>query len=460
MTLTTLRTGTVDTTPESSRVRQKYADQSDDPLMAIKEILDNMVLAGAKNVFVDSVLDKDRRLSMTFRDDGHGLETVNLQEALKPYGTADGSGGNENGIGGFGSLSLLGDFVHLRTRNDNDGFAYEVTDIDTDIVSWHEFVSTDTDSFFEISMANGLAYHTRREKNIWKKVADIFSDHIDNGLVIEPRYFDTAGKRIHLSHFTKLYSPSMQFQYPKGSVSTRKRYTDTSLGVEVNIETKVLDPKHHDRNHPVPCTSGGMRVYVTQDDIRTVWGRNQQELASEWRGRPSHPQLNAVCVYVDFVKGRCKAKPIKNQLVSSDPVFAWLQQCIKDHLDNDVGLQPFITVKDPEAQIEENLVTSLLPIMGHTDVLRQQPDGFDGHMDIVSKDGSTECVWEIKAVKFDHKAVRQLYWYLMQGGYHRAYAVGAGFSPAADAMIAKLIGTDGLDIVKIDLNDPTYERFK
>ena len=122
--MTILKSGTVITTPEASRVRKKYADQADDSLMAIKEILDNMVLAGAKKVFIDSVIDKDRRLFMTFRDDGHGLEMSHLQEALKPYGTSDGSGGNENGIGGFGSLTLLGDFVHLRTRHANDGFAY------------------------------------------------------------------------------------------------------------------------------------------------------------------------------------------------------------------------------------------------------------------------------------------------------------------------------------------------
>ena len=52
--MTILKSGTVITTPEASRVRKKYADQADDPLMAIKEILDNMVLAGAKKVFIDS----------------------------------------------------------------------------------------------------------------------------------------------------------------------------------------------------------------------------------------------------------------------------------------------------------------------------------------------------------------------------------------------------------------------
>ena len=454
----TLRTGIVDTTPESSRVRQKYADQSDDPLMAIKEILDNMVLAGAKNIFIDSVLDKDRRLSMTFRDDGHGLEINTLQEALKPYGTSDGKGGNESGIGGFGSLPLLGDFGHLRTRHANDSHAYEVTNINTDLVSWQEFHTSNSLTFYEIKILNGISYNTRAEKNRWKKIADIFSDHIADGVVIEPRYFDTSDNQIHIKHFTKLYTPKMQFNYPKGSVSTRKRYTDPSLGVQINIETKVLDPTHHDSNHPIPCTGGGMRIYVTQDSIRTVWGRNQQELATMWRGRPSHPQLNAVCVYVDFTKGRCRAKPIKNQLITSDPVFAWLQECIKEHLNKDVGLQPFITNKDPEEQIGQKLVTSLLPIMAHTDILRYQPDGFDGEMDIISKEVSVDCVWEIKAVKFDHKAVRQLYWYLMQGGYDRAYAVGVGFSPAADAMISKL-NTDGLDIRKIDLTNPTYSCY-
>ena len=116
-----------------------------------------------------------------------------------------------------------------------------------------------------------------------------------------------------------------------------------------------------------------------QDGIRTVWDRNQQELAKLWRGRPSHPQLNAVCIYVNFTKGRCKAKPVKNELIKSDPVFSWLQEKIKEHLDNDLGLQPFITVKKPEEQIEENISIGMLPLMGHTDILRQQPDGFDGN---------------------------------------------------------------------------------
>ena len=456
--MTILKSGTVITTPEASRVRKKYADQADDSLMAIKEILDNMVLAGAKKVFIDSVLDKDRRLFMTFRDDGHGLEMAHLQEALKPYGTSDGSGGNENGIGGFGSLTLLGNFVHLRTRHANDGFAYEVTDIETDVVSWQEITTIDSQTFYEIKLSEGIPYNTRAEKNLWKKIADIFSNHIADGLVIEPRYFDTSDNQKHLKHFTKLYSPSMQFQYPKGSTSTMKRYSDTTLGVEVSIETKVLDPKHHDRNHPVPCTGGGMRIYVMQDGIRTVWDRNQQELANSWRGRPNHPQLNAVCIYVDFTKGRCKAKPIKNQLIKSDPVFSWLQDKIKEHLDNDAGLQPFIAVKNPEEQIEQSLSTSLIPIMGHSDILRQQPDGFDGNMDIISKDGSIKCVWEIKAVKFDHKAVSQMYWYLTQAGHDRAYAVGVGFTPAAIAMITKL-NTTGHDVEMIDLSDPKYSHY-
>ncbi|MCH9637680.1 MAG: ATP-binding protein [Gammaproteobacteria bacterium] len=456
--MTILKSGTVITTPEASRVRKKYADQADDSLMAIKEILDNMVLAGAKKVFIDSVIDKDRRLFMTFRDDGHGLEMSHLQEALKPYGTSDGSGGNENGIGGFGSLTLLGDFVHLRTRHANDGFAYEVTDISLDVVSWQEIPTVDSQPFYEIKLANCFSYNTRAEKNIWRKIADIFSNHIADGLVIEPRYFDTSGSPItkHFNH--KLYSPPMQFQYPKGSISTIKHYSDTTLGVKVSIETKVLDPTHHVRTHAVPCTSGGMRIYVMQDGIRTVWDRNQQELAKKWRGKPNHPQLNSVCIYIDFTKGRCKAKPIKNQLIKSDPVFSWLQDKIKEHLDNDVGLQPFITVMKPEEQIEQNLSTSLLPIMGHSNILRQQPDGFDGNMDIISEDGSIKCVWEIKAVKFDHKAVSQMYWYLTQAGRDRAYAVGVGFTPPAIAMITHLQAT-GHDVKMIDLTDPRYSHY-
>ena len=107
-----------------------------------------------------------------------------LQEALKPYGTSDGSGGNENGIGGFGSLTLLGDFVHLRTRHANDGFAYEVTDISPDVVSWQEIPIIDSQTYYEVKLANCFSYNTRAEKNIWRKIADIFSNHIADGLVI------------------------------------------------------------------------------------------------------------------------------------------------------------------------------------------------------------------------------------------------------------------------------------
>ena len=340
-------------------------------------------------------------------------------------------------------------------------FAYEVTNIESDVVSWQEISTVDSQTYYEVKVANcvNFPYNTRAEKNIWMKIADIFSNHIADGLIIEPRYFDISGNPItkHFNH--KLYSPPMQFQYPKGSASTRKRYADTTLGVEVNIESKVLDPKHHLKgDHAVPCTSGGMRIYVMQDGIRTVWDRNQQELAKLWRGRPSHPQLNALCVYVDFTKGRCRAKPIKNQLIKSDPVFSWLQDKIKEHLDNDLGLQPFITVKKPEEQIEQNLCTSLLKLKGHNDILRQQPDGFDGNMDIISKDGSIKCVWEIKAVKFDHNAVRQMYWYLTQAGNDRAYAVGVGFTPGAISMITKL-KADGHDVEMIDLTDPVYSCY-
>jgi len=454
-----LQHGTVDTTPSTKRVRSGYANQMDDPWLAVKEVFDNMVLAGATNISVETVLDKNRRISMTFRDDGHGLENKGLQEALKPHSSQDGSGGNEHGIGGFGGLSCIGSFKHLRTRHANDGFAYEVNDIEPDQVMWQEIALPDTGTFFEIRMENCMDYNTRTEKNNWKKIADIYSNHIKDGLVIEPRYIDSSGNQLHKNHFTKLYAPPMHLLYPKGSISTLKRYSEPSLGVEINIETKVIDPTHHDRKHPVPCTGGGMRIYVSQSGIRTVWDRTQQQLGMKWRGRPSHPSLNALAIYITFTKGRCKAKPIKNNLVVTDPVFPWLQEKIKEHLNNDIALQPFISIKDPEAIIQSNLVTSMLPIMQHTNILELQDDGFGGEMDIISKDSSIDCVWEVKAVKFDHKAVRQLYWYLQKGGYDRAYAVGVGFTPAANSMISELVTNDKLDIVKIDLTDSKYSHY-
>ena len=456
----TLKSGTVDTTPDTPRTRRKYADEADDPLMAIKEILDNMVVAGSKNITIDSILDGSKRLSMTFTDDGHGLELASLQEALKPYGTKDGTGGNENGIGGFGSLSLLGNFSYLKTMHQSDGFAYQVLDIDTNIVTWEEVTTTQTQSFFEVSVTDSLKYHTLTEKNMWKKIADIFSEQIRDGLVIQPRYFDTKGNQINKSHFPNVRAPQMMFLYPKGSTSTLKKYSDTGLGVEITIETKVLDSKHHVKTHAVSCTDGGMRVYVNQDGIRTVWGRNQSELAKLWRKNPRHASLNALCIYINFIKGRCRAKPVKNKLISTDnPVFDWLQEKIKEHLDNDLGLQPFIHKKNPEEQIQSNLVNSLLPIMNHTDILEYQPDGNGLETDIISKDGNIDCVWEVKAVKFDSKAVRQLYWYLMKGGYQRGYAVGVGFTPEAISMITDLVTNDGLDIEMISLLDPRYQIY-
>jgi hypothetical protein len=452
-------------TPDPNRVRSGYAKQSDSAKMAIKELIDNSVLENAENIYIDSIIDGRKRNQLTISDDGDGMPYSKLTEALTPYGLKDGIGGHENGIGGFGSLGNLGTFVHLRTQSDQDTFAYEIDDIDGNSSqevqpATHPLRS---ESFFEIQVKDcKWDYQQLAETNLWKSIADIFSEHLASGINIEPRYFDLQGNRIKTKEHPRLWAPPMLFLYPSGNNSTLKSFKDTINGqkVDITIEAKVLDPIHHVKNHPIPVKRGGARVYVDQDNIRCVWGHNQGQLLKNVATAYDHPQLNRFIFYINFKKGRCYAKPIKNQLIVEDPVYGWLQEKLKEYVDNDATLQTYMKPGKPEKIIEDNIIKSLAPIMNH--IVKpggqQHPNNFGGKFDIVSEDSSTKCVWEIKAGKFDSFAFYQFYYYLLKGNFDRGYIVGKGITPEAQKMMDDAKNNDGMDICFIDLSTKQYEH--
>jgi len=249
-------------TPDPHRVRSGYAKQSDSVKMAIKELLDNAVLENAKNIYIDSVIDSRNRTQLTISDDGDGMPYSKLTEALTPYGLKDGPGGHENGIGGFGSLGNLGTFVHLRTQSDQDFFAYQIDDIDGN--SSQEVQPAphplQSDSFFEIQVKDcKWEYQQLAETNLWKSIADIFSDHLASGINIEPRYYDPLGNRIKINEHPRLFTPTMLLLYPSGNSSTLKSFKDTINGqkIDITIEANVLDPIHHKGDHPILVKGGG-----------------------------------------------------------------------------------------------------------------------------------------------------------------------------------------------------------
>jgi len=452
-------------TPDPHRVRSGYAKQSDSVKMAIKELLDNAVLENAKNIYIDSVIDSRNRTQLTISDDGDGMPYSKLTEALTPYGLKDGPGGHENGIGGFGSLGNLGTFVHLRTQSDQDFFAYQIDDIDGN--SSQEVQPAphplQSDSFFEIQVKDcKWEYQQLAETNLWKSIADIFSDHLASGINIEPRYYDPLGNRIKINEHPRLFTPTMLLLYPSGNSSTLKSFKDTINGqkIDITIEANVLDPIHHKGDHPILVKGGGARVYVDQDNIRCVWGHNQGNLLKKVANAYDHPQLNRFIFYINFQKGRCRAKPIKNQLIAEDPVYEWLQEKLKEYVDNDSTLQSYMKPGKPEKIIEDNIVKSLAPIMKHTVKPggQQQPNNFGGKFDIVSEESAKKCVWEIKAGKFDSFAFYQFYYYLLKGNFDRGYIVGKGITPEAQKMMDDAKTKDKMVIEFIDLSTATYSH--
>ena len=167
-------------------------------------------------------------------------------------------------------------------------------------------------------------------------------------------------------------------------------------------------------------------------------------------------QLNRFIFYINFKKGRCCAKPIKTQLISDDPVYGWLQEKLKEYVDNDTTLRSYMKSGKPEKIIEDNIVKSLAKTMNHTNVIQQHPNNFGGKFDIVSEDSSTKCVWEIKARKFNSPAFYQFYYYLLKGNFDRGYIVGKGITPEAKKMMDDAITNDGMDIEFIDLSTAQY----
>ena len=463
-TATRLPLAPVKITPDPHRVRIGYSKQQDSAEIAIKEEIDNAIIENAKNIYIDSVINGRKRSKLTILDDGDGMPYRKLKEALTPYGLTDGTGGHENGIGGLGSLGNLGEFVHLRTQSDEDNFAYQINDIGGDIN--HEVQPVEypprSDSFFEIQLKDcKWEYQQLAETNLWKSISDIFSEHLALGINIEPRYFDLQGNRIKNNEHPRLHAPTMQLLYPSGNNSTLKSYKktmDDGQKVEITIEAKVLDPNHHEKNHAIPVKGGGARVYVDQDNIRCVWGHNQGQLLKDVATAYSHPQLNRFIFYINFKQGRCRAKPIKTQLISDDPVYGWLQEKLKEYVDKDATLQTYMKPGKPEKIIEDNIIKSLAPIMNHIVKQggQQHPSFWGGKFDIVSEDSSTKCVWEIKAGKFDSSAFYQFYYYLLKGNFDRGYMAGKGITPEAQKMMDDAKNNDGMDICFIDLSTAQY----
>lgn len=457
----------------SDAIFKELGNNNYDFIELLSELVDNSIAAKIDDELLKieveiGIANKSSEAYLLIRDNGHGIEKINLGKAISPAGFSGGKTLNEHGLGMKQAVASLGTLKYLMTRSRDeeitsyvDKFAFgeiSILQIDYDWNHGTEICVHDLKSIVPISQQSYTMYvvpylgakYRRFLKSdnpkIQLTVTLLDLDEIDekgNPVEIQSwkvkevkQIFFHPNKRVNKPIFfnKEFKEKGWKAKFTFGYAPTDEEYEELGLGIPkpyspyaVSIKKQGFDIIIHDR--VINFTQFHQLGFINVP----------------------HNNYNYVRGEIDLISG-FSTSTTKN-FVLRDKNFENLLDQIKDFLEKNGSLE---RKNDPDELPEKLLRDRLANHFKNRSVYPKQDvkteytvEGLAGAIDILAD----KEAWELKKGQASGLDVYQLFAYMDMGGIKKGYLVAKSFTTGAQSAADFIQKNHSKDILIVKLDE-------